>query len=317
MTSLVVAVHNLPQTTADWKRLLALVKRDYQAGKYRSCLSRCNEVLDNIRKLTHLQAAHLVYLHFYAACALDMQYRNLQSSTHRIKLLKQARDNFARAFALVKIENEDITRRWQSPSAASSEAMHSPCSSTSTRVLSPTPSLTFSDCETKPAKVKRKKRVRFSNPIISEPTVIEPMIRPDSPTLGFDEMDGEAPAEHSFIPSTMDMKSSFAASPTPMFTETPNMMDFQDPFARDRSIHRYSTILDSLRRQIATHLAAADAELAIAATSPPSLASNEEMRALELQTRIARLKANGWQRRRFDASRYAELRESAMADLMA
>jgi hypothetical protein len=42
---------NLPQTSTEWKRLLAQVKRDYQNGKYRACLTRCSEVLDNIRQL--------------------------------------------------------------------------------------------------------------------------------------------------------------------------------------------------------------------------------------------------------------------------
>lgn len=308
---------NLPQTSAEWKRLLAQVKRDYQNGKYRSCLTRCNEVLDNIRQLTHLQAAHLIYLHFYAACALEMQFRSMQHSSHRLKLLKQARDHLARAFALVKIEDEDINSRWRSSSAASSYNMHSPCSSTSTRVLSPTPSLTFSDCETKPVKVKRRKRVRFSNPIVAEPTIIEPIIRPDSPTLGFDETTNDVSPEHGFVAPMVEMKSAFASSsPTDGFVENHNMFDFEDPFARDRSIHRYSTILDSLRRQIATHLATVDAEVAAAATMAPQVPSNEELRALELQTRIARLKANGWQRRRFDASRYEALRERAMADLL-
>ncbi|KAK0389397.1 hypothetical protein NLU13_2972 [Sarocladium strictum] len=307
---------NLPQTSMEWKRVLAFVKRDYQNGKYRACLSRCNEVLDNIRQLTHLQAAHLIYLHFYAACALEMQFRSMQHSTHRVKLLKQARDHLARAFALVKIEDEDINSRWRSSSAASSYNMHSPCSSTSTRMLSPTPSLTFSDCETQPVKIKRRKRVRFSNPIIAEPTIIEPMIRPDSPTLGFDDMTSEVPSEQAFSAPVMGIKSAFASSPTAAFNDAPNMFEFEDPFARDRSIHRYSTILDSLRRQIATHLAAIDAEVAAAAPMVPQVPLNDEMRALDLQTRIARLKANGWQRRRFDASRYEALRERAMADLM-
>jgi hypothetical protein len=239
----------------------------------------------------------------------------MQQSSYRVKMLKQARDHLARAFALVKIEDEDINSRWRSPSAASSYQMHSPCSSTSTRVLSPTPSLTFSDCE-QPVKVKRRKRVRFSNPIIAEPTIIEPIIRPDSPTLGFDEATGDASLEHPFVAPQMEIKSAFACSPTSVFNSTPNMFEFEDPFARDRSIHRYSTILDSLRRQIATHLTAVDAEVAAAATAAPQVPSNEELRALELQTRIARLKASGWQRRRFDASRYEALRERAMADLM-
>lgn len=273
--------------------------------------------LTNLGIQTHLQAAHLIYLHFYAACALEMQFRSLDNSAYRSKLLKQARDHFARAFALVKIEDEDINRRWRSCSASSAYTLHSPCSSTSTRVLSPTPSLTFSDCESQPAKVKRRKRVRFSNPIIAEPTIIEPLIRPDSPTLGFDEMVGDVPPEQGFVAPFVEMKSAFASSPTAALNAEPSMLEFEDPFARDRSIHRYSTILDSLRRQIAVHLGAVDAEVAAAKSMAPSVPRNEELRALELQTRIARLKANGWQRKRFDASRYEALRESAMADLAA
>lgn len=49
--TMLLGCQNLPSTTQDWKKLLSNVKRDYQDGKYRQCLSRCNEVLDNVRQL--------------------------------------------------------------------------------------------------------------------------------------------------------------------------------------------------------------------------------------------------------------------------
>jgi hypothetical protein len=39
-------------------------------------------------------------------------------------------------------------------------------------------------------------------------------------------------------------------------------------------------------------------------------------RSPELQARIERLRAKGWERKRFDARRYEELRENAVADLV-
>jgi hypothetical protein len=39
------------------------------------------------------------------------------------------------------------------------------------------------------------------------------------------------------------------------------------------------------------------------------------MRALDLKARIERLRAEGWQRKRFDPRRYDALCEAALADL--
>ena len=58
-----VACRNLPQTSMEWQRLLGYVKRDYQNGKYRACLFRCNEVLDNIRQLVRSESVPSTMLH--------------------------------------------------------------------------------------------------------------------------------------------------------------------------------------------------------------------------------------------------------------
>ncbi|KAH7170589.1 hypothetical protein EDB81DRAFT_171255 [Dactylonectria macrodidyma] len=88
----------------------------------------------------------------------------------------------------------------------------------------------------------------------------------------------------------------------------------------NRAAHRSSALLSGLQRQITRHLSFIDADLA-AARNPPPTATNlglhdDEHRALDLQARIERLRASGWQRKRFDFQRYKQLREKAMADMM-
>lgn len=164
--------------------------------------------------------------------------------------------------------------------------------------------------------MKRKKRVRFSETVHIESIAAEPIIRPDSPTLGFDDWMADTPFDRGCTSPITEMKSALTSSPATTFMTLSEEMELEDPFAQDRAIHRYTTILDSLRREIPTHLAWVQAEVAARNKLTMHATSNGELRALDLQTRIQRLKENGWQRRRFDVTRYEALRESAMADLM-
>lgn len=43
-----VSLKTIPYTAAEWKRVLAEVQRDYSNNRYRSCSSRCVEILDNV-----------------------------------------------------------------------------------------------------------------------------------------------------------------------------------------------------------------------------------------------------------------------------
>jgi hypothetical protein len=94
-------------------------------------------------------------------------------------------------------------------------------------------------------------------------------------------------------------------------------------------VHRYSALLTSLQRQVFRHLTFIESELleivAQEAVPPspvsvmvvhPVHPSIDAGRSPELQARIERLRAKGWERKRFDARRYEELRESAVADLV-
>lgn len=160
----------------------------------------------------------------------------------------------------------------------------------------------------------------------------EPIVRPDSPTLGFDEWLGRSSpdivvgngdalggtflsmVEHedpsSFV---FPMRpSEGAAEPQPSTPTTD-----EDLAARALSLERYRALLSGLKGQIASHLAMLEVDIA-ATKQTPSVRHGDadDMRKMELRFRIERLRAEGWPRRRFDAQRYEKLREDAMADLM-
>jgi len=153
----------------------------------------------------------------------------------------------------------------------------------------------------------RKKRVTFSD---------EPIIRPDSPTLGFDDWLGRSSPDSipkpALVPEVVDEESLAVVH------------DVDDGlFLRDQSVHRYTSVLSSLRSQVTSHLDSVEAQLARPACDSPTSgrstpevpSDNGELRSLELRARIERLRQNGWQRKRFDPSRYAALREQVLAEL--
>ncbi|CAN8098829.1 unnamed protein product [Discula destructiva] len=125
------------------------------------------------------------------------------ASTYRISLLQQARAHYERAAALIRAaENAALLQTRVSSAAASVPNLDSPSDSTPSRawtpesdVMTPTScslsrpsSLTASSRSSTPR--PSKKKVSFELPCDKSPwslVIPEPFIRPDSPTLGFDE----------------------------------------------------------------------------------------------------------------------------------
>lgn len=242
------------------------------------------------------------------------------SSPHRVGMFEQAQTHYRIASDLAKQADEAVSRpcsRNFSPipsfhSSAGSDVSRS--SPSSTRMSSPAPSLGSIDENAKPV-VKPKKRVAFRDVPITEP-----MIRPDSPTLGFDDWVGRSSPEPLYPESILkheDKTPTQADVPTPA---TPELIQDEeepaDPFFHARSIHRFSTVLSSIKRQISSHLAILDIEIAACRHPAPATPTNDELRSLEMSARVERLRANGWQRPRFDVRRYETLRENALADLV-
>ncbi|KAL7798112.1 hypothetical protein V8C37DRAFT_368714 [Trichoderma ceciliae] len=330
-----------PSTPSQWKRALAEVKRDFINRKYRQCSTRCQEVLDSIKDSHKPDAACLIYIRFYAASALEMQVRSLQhTSPYRTKLLLQARDHYRVAADLAK-EDDAAMRRSSSGSLSPMPSLHTPLgsdasfSTISTRVSSPSLSISSLDsCMKSPnSRPKSKKRVAFCDVPSYEPSyasTCEPIIRPDSPTLGFDDdwcVRQPTPEPPALCPEPLRLGSGRPQFPLPSPTNSDfstvqddddNYFDIPtaaDSFLHARSVHHYCTVLAGLQRQIASHLGWLERDIAAAEDPKPPQVLSEEMRALELRTRIERLRANGWKRERFDYRRYQALRERALADI--
>ncbi|KAI9166931.1 hypothetical protein HJFPF1_03046 [Paramyrothecium foliicola] len=307
-----------PRASQDWKGILSLAKSHYASRRFHQCFALCEETLNTIKPLSNIEPAYLIYLNFYAANALEAQAQGMhQGPSSRCKLLSQAREYYERASALLGAE-ESINARPSWRAACPTPDLHSPVGSTcsrstiSSRASSPDSSILSAG----KSPARHKKRVTFQ-----DDPIVEPIVRPDSPTLGFDEwLGGSSPVTSSPEPFVRADKSpplTFSSSPdssplTPIIEE----QDTTDPFLLVRSVHRYCTILTDLQRQIKSHIAAVDAEIATSQEPRYSLPESEELRALELKTRIERLRANGWRRPRFDATKYERLREVAVADLV-
>ncbi|RYC65647.1 hypothetical protein CHU98_g582 [Xylaria longipes] len=208
----------VPLNAFEWKRAVREVKRKYLARKYRSCSMQCCEILENLQDTSSIEPLHLVYLHFYAASSFEWCARPLScSSAYRTKLLRSAQGHYAEAEGLIVATGWDMAERVRSPSPVSTTSISSPGLSASSRTSvsgssasSPRTSVFSLDDETpaKPARpkgVKPKKKVSFSGMPEFFEFQPEPYVRPDSPTLGWDEYVSASP---------QDLIAAFPMSPT-------------------------------------------------------------------------------------------------------
>lgn len=229
-----------------------------------------------------------------------------QASAYRISLLQQARTHYERAAALIQTAEENAWTRSRSSSAASSlPSLHSPSGSVSSRAWTPdcgisTPTSAISRKSSLAKDPLRgeargratKKKVSFELPKDKSRwsfTLSEPVIRPDSPTLGlgFDDeyfAAGALRQELPEIPAKRCSKQDFEL-PTPSPPSMPSISegeelcptdspstdaggdeypffryDLSDP-ASVRSLARYCETLGSLKMQVASHTAALDRQI--------------------------------------------------------
>ena len=165
--------------------------------------------------------------------------------------------------------------------------------------------------------------------------------RPDSPTLGFDDWLGRSspdlivPPLQPLTPTSPEVAEIEVAQPEQEQPEQSEIkveedeeedlssslfstLSQKDPYELCASVHRYRDILASLQEQITSHQSFIEKEIA-SSQNPNRYFSegNEAVRKMELQARIERLKANGWNRKRFDVAKYEALRERALADAWA
>ncbi|KAI1182320.1 hypothetical protein F5B17DRAFT_444341 [Nemania serpens] len=206
-------------------------------------------------------------------------------------------------------------------------------------------------------RVKPKKKVSFSGLPEFFEFQPEPYIRPDSPTLGWDSDGPIRTTAHfgskPFLRTNVG--SDMAVIPEPANSviartdqeyhfdqersNTPSNHVFDlESFLQTRTLNRFRSQLSALRDQVARHRNAVDGLLlAISGETPiptpttpldepeiplpstrllsPTLSALGDEKTL--QDRIARLRASGWRRKRFDGRRYEALREQVLGELEA
>ncbi|KAF5019028.1 hypothetical protein F66182_8978 [Fusarium sp. NRRL 66182] len=344
------SLHVLPYTSTEWSKVISDVKREYLNRRYRPCATRCSEILDSLKDFSIVEPAYLIYLHFYAANSQEMLARALHhAAPPRATLLHQARDHYQRASTLINAADSTVgpaLLRRPSGTTTTLPSLHSADSSVSSYASSTwtsshgiSPASSISSIQSVPVSNRKKKRVTFSD------MPMELLERPDSPTLGLGSFLGPARStspdlsggDSCAMPAPLRPPATIPRScltPRSAPSESASCVDSElDPFRHARSVHRYSALLTSLQRQVFRHLNFIEAELrqqvfAPAEETPPSpttmamvppvpaTPNADKNRSPELQARIERLRARGWERKRFDARRYAELRENAVADIV-
>ncbi|OTA86780.1 hypothetical protein M434DRAFT_81780 [Hypoxylon sp. CO27-5] len=347
----------IPFTPVEWKNAIDEVKRKYLNRKYRACSARCCEVLDNLKDPSAVEPVYLIYLHFYAASSFELCARPLScSSNYRTRLLRDAQAHYAKAEELIRNAEENITGRTRSGSSSTTSSLHSPglssvrSSVSSTTLSSPRTSVCSAEdgivLKSSPRPVvKAKKKVSFSglNDLIEfQP---EPYIRPDSPTLGWEDDIFPHRPENSLpllaekvkpgLPKSEPVTASqsevveSATTDDPQSTEESTSSDDKfdlDAFLQTRSVNRMCAQLSALRSQVTWHRDAVEALIAESDDTPETPTISTEAwpvppspftppRDEALQQRIERLRAGGWRRKRFDSRRYEALREQVLGEL--
>ncbi|KAI2465067.1 hypothetical protein F4781DRAFT_425082 [Annulohypoxylon bovei var. microspora] len=279
----------IPFTSGEWKNAMDDVKRKYLNRKYRACSARCCEILENVKDTSTVEPLHLIYLHFYAASSFELCARPLSnSSNYRTRLLRDAQTHYAKAEELIQNAEDNVTGRTRSISMSSTmSSLNSPglssvrSSVSSTTFSSPRTSVCSAEDGIIPKSsqrpVKAKKKVSFSglNDLIEfQP---EPYIRPDSPTLGWE--DDIFPRHSNPSPNSPPQFSAEKTKPAPMFKseptiglqpeveEPPTASDHQsteelnstddkfdlDTFLQTKSANRICAQLSALRLQVSWH----------------------------------------------------------------
>ncbi|KAI2613980.1 uncharacterized protein GGS25DRAFT_28324 [Hypoxylon fragiforme] len=303
------SIPTIPSTSVEWKKAVDEVKRKYLNRKYRACSARCCEILDNVKDTSTVEPVYLIYIHFYAASSFELCARPLSSSsTYRTRLLRDAQTHYNKAEALIQNTEEGMTRRKRSGSISSTTSSpQSPglspsvrSSISSTTLSSPRTSVCSTDDgnlskSMHKAGVKAKKKVSFSglNDLIEfQP---EPYIRPDSPTLGWEDDFFPQQCNTSIpifpvpknkpIMSLPMMGSEESPEPQPEVTDHAITKDHQsaaeepnpsedkfdlDAFLQTRSRNKISAQLSALRSQVCFHRDGIDALLAEPEDEPPA-----------------------------------------------
>lgn len=332
-----VAFLEEPRTHHEWRYVLKVIKVEYQKGRWKHSLMRCNRLLNAALSPLPL---HVACLHFYAALSEEAIARQMHSmSLAKIQTLQHAKSSFEKATSSLPIlDTRNVINDSCSPDSVSeaddSVSLEDSVSSigsphlvdsvrTKSRELSAPPSPTTDTLKPLPLQISKhvqsgstsfkEKRAFFEAKLYSSKRTPSISTLPKSPV-------SEKPS-----PAPSPSMGPLGACHTPHLKPKTSLYS-SIPRVQSLAHERYIKQLQDFAQTLTKHVCSVDE--AIAATQEAqangrrrlikerkSRSNEDEEEVMDLQTRIARLKAKGWIRERFMPERYQKLCERVLSEL--
>lgn len=271
----------------------------------------------------------VTYLHFYAAiCHESIGRATHDLSDAKISSLIQAKESYKAAANALPVANNESRLSWaddamfETPHSSGTPWFQSPIRSRIAKYQCASPTLA-SKFQFRPARASRESKEPCSLHIhkslqINSFPITPPRSRPaSSHRADFRQSPPQSP------PQTPPSKArnSIALSSGSRLSVTFSASSFT--WLHRRSTERYNDHVAQFSSMIQGHIASVenaissvrDIQSSRQVKRLASFGANPEARAADLRARIARLKANGWMRKRFAPERYQELCAKALAEL--
>jgi len=250
---------------------------------------------------------HSVYLHFYLALSLEAMARGMHSNSNaRLQTLQQSRSSYEAAAATLPVADCGselldsgktspnstpfvLERCGEEPSPCHSEFSHTSDDSEA------------NGDDLRPSPLRIRKRVSFKPCAITSTHFHERSLTPPC----------TPPPGHKSI-----------ASPSPASPREGG--DYCTKWRYNRAYQQYCAHLRDFADEIKNHIITVDRLIKATreaqatrctAKTPSSYQTDDEAKLVDLEERIARMKAKGWHRERFDPGQYQNICAVALAEL--
>lgn len=329
-----VAFLEQPSTQYEWRYVLKVAKVEYQKGRFKQCLVRCNTLLNT--GLSPLPL-HTTCLNFYFALSEEAIARQMHDmSMAKIEKLQHAKSCFERA--ILSLPQPDVRYNINEPcstdsgsenddtasldDSVSSVGSHQPTAVVKMSLKDPAEQPSPSPGSRKPLPLQictaiqngnssfNEKRAFFEAKLAASNSTPSRMASPKSPAV-----------EEAVLSATPALDRSPPNYNKPLPSPESDTTGICSP-----AQERYNEQLHEFAQMLQMHISSVDRLVATTreaqATGRRRLIKErkdqsgiDDENAMDLRTRIIRLKAKGWVRDRFIPEKYQKLCERALAEL--
>ena len=329
-----VAFLEQPSTQYEWRYVLKVIKVEYQKGRFKQCLVRCNKLLNTALPPLPL---HTTCLHFYTALSEEAIARQMHDmSMAKIQKLQHTKSCFERAIS--SLPQPDIRLNINDPCSTDSGSENDDTASLDDSVSSvgsPQPIAVVKSSSKDPAEQPspspgsrkplplqicraiqngsssfNEKRAFFEAKLAASNGAPSRIASPKSPTVEEAVLTAD-PALDCPPPNYNKPLPSPGTDTTGIYSPAQERYNEQ--------LHEFAQMLEmhssSVDRLIATTREAQATGRRRLIKERKDESSMDDENAMELRTRIIRLKAKGWVRELFIPEKYQKLCERALAEL--